>query len=186
MIDRSALALTVNTLTKKNFTLEIEGGITLSFHFDAKSFFHLLGLQYITDIPRVVSARNKASLVKQLLTDDVLFSQIQKSAHFGMIRRRVETLGKICDMLISDQCEIIVEFDPAKVPATKIKSKYLLYKRDMSNTYYLLGIATDGSGRYYPETYLVDSSKYYVANQTLLTCKIIVSEFTVGKSFKIT
>lgn len=174
MIDREALAKAIDLLSRNNFIIEAEGNIKIPLCFKSKAFFHLLGFQHIKDIPRVCNAKNKGSFIKEFLRDDVLVQQVQKSAYFEEVRPRIETFSRVCDMLISDQCEIIIEFDPSKLSSTKLRSRFLLYKTDDYTTYYLLGIAVDDNGAHYPETYIVEPSRYYVANQKLLSCKISV------------
>ena len=128
-------------------------------------------------MPHVAFAKNKASLIKQLLKSEMLFRQIQSSAHYAKIRPRIESFSLVTEMLLTDKCEIIIEFDKALAPEAKIKSCFLLYKTEDRTTYHILGIAMDDRGLYYPETYIVEASRYYVSGQTLLDCQITHREF---------
>lgn len=163
---------TIKTLLQKNFLLTLEDGRMIKFHFKPGYIFHLLGLHYLVDMPHISNAKNKAGIIKQLLREPKLSQQIQQSTHFGKIQERVYTFNKIVEMLLTDKCEIIVDFDKSQLPSCKLISKFLLYKTDDYCTYYILGFAPIGNETYYPETYIVENSKYYISGQKLLTCKI--------------
>ena len=167
----------MNALSRKNFTVAIEDGREVHFHFKPENFFHLLGLHKLTDLPHIYRAKNKAGIISQLKKDERLFSQIRHSTHYQEIRERVESFYKVREMLLTDKCEIIIDFDRSKAPETKIKSCFLLYKTADRLTYQLLGIAATEKGLYYPETYFVERTRYYVNGQTLLDCHISHREF---------
>lgn len=172
MLSRESLATAIAALSKRDFTIFIEDGRVVPFFFSQESFFHLLGLHYLADMQTISKPRSKSAVVRQLLKDERLFKTIQKSAYFPKVQARIEEFGRIVDMLISDTCEVIIDFDKSKVPSAKIESTLLLYKTDDHISYYLLGIMQGTDGRYYPETYLTEGSKYYVSGQQIWTCTI--------------
>lgn len=171
MIDIETLSKSINTLLGNNFIIHIEDGRAIPFCFKLAHFHHLLGLHYLDDMPDIKNAKNKSGLVKKLLKDPRLFSRIQRSSHFEKIRDRIEKFPIIVDMLISDRCKIIIDFDKSLLPATSIKSEFLLYKTEDYKCYHILGIASV-KNFYYPETFLVENSKYYVTGQKFLNCTI--------------
>ena len=177
MYEYETLINTIEALSKKNFTIAIEDGRELHFHFRTENFFHLIGLHKLTDLPHIYGAKNKAGIINQIKKDDRLFRQIQKSAHYSEIQERIESFYKVTEMLLTDKCEVIVDFDREKAPETKIASCFLLYKSSDRITYHLLGIASTDKGLLYPETYFVEKTKYYVNGQTLLDCHISHKEF---------
>lgn len=184
MINIEKLSKAIYVLSKKNFTAEIEDGTEIHLSFKPSNFYHLIGLQHLTDIPAVINAKNKGGLVKQLLKDDKLVKQVEKSAFFNSIRPRIETIDKLVEMLVSDRCEIIIDFDATILEATKLRSKYLLYKSEDNTTYFMLGIAQNQEGIYYPETYIVEPSKYYVSKQKILNCIISYEEFNSKAAYR--
>lgn len=167
----------IDDLLLKNFVIEIEDGQRVPFHFTVANIFHLLGLHYITDMPNISGAKNKGSLVNLLRKDERLFQQIKKSSQYEEVRARMESFSKISEMLLTDKCKIIIKFDKSLVPETTIKSCYLLYKTEDRNTYHILGLASKVNGIFYPETYFVEQSKYYVNGQELLNCQINYEDF---------
>lgn len=177
MPEYEQLIKAIDDLSLKNFCITLEDGRTIPFHFKPAYFFHLLGLHYITDMPHISAPKNKASLINQLKKDEKLFRQIKASSHYSNIRARIETFPNVVKMLLTDQCDIIIDFDRSLAPKAKISSCYLLYKTDDRTTYHILGIATNGKGLFYPETYIVEPSKYYVNGQKLLSCKISQAPF---------
>ena len=127
MSEYEALKNTIDALSKKNFTVKIEDGRELHFHFRTENFFHLIGLHKLTDLPHIYGAKNKAGIINQIKKDDRLFRQIQNSAHYDEIKERIETFYKVSEMLLTDKCEVIIDFDRKKAPETKIASCFLLY-----------------------------------------------------------
>lgn len=171
----------IHILLEKDYCITLEDGRIIEFFFKPGYFFHLLGLHYLTDIPNISNAKNKAGIVKRMLKDQSTAKQIQQSSHFYKIQERVNTFYKVSEMLLSDKCEIIVDFDKTLLPSCKLLSDFLLYKTEDYNTYYILGLSPDGNGLYYPETYIVEHSKYYISKQKLLSCEIKHTEHTKNK-----
>lgn len=180
MEDIETLSKVINTLLSKNFVMYIEDGRVVPFCFKPENIHHILGLQYLDDMLDIKNAKNKASFIKEFLRSARIFERIKRSAYFEKIKDRIEHLSVISDMLISDKCEVVIEFDSALLAFTTIKSKFLLYKTEDYKRYYILGIAKRGECTYYPETYLVENSKYYVSGQTTLSCIIECTEFKRG------
>ena len=162
---------TINALLKKQFTIHIEDGREVSFRFKKESFSHLLGLHYLTDLPQLANQPGRLAL-NTLEKDSRIFDSIRKSAHYEKVRDRMNSFTRITDMLLNDTCEVVVDFDKSKVPSAMIKSKFLLYKTDDHITYYILGIAESPKGGFYPETYFVENSRYYVSGQEHFNCAI--------------
>lgn len=135
-------------------------------------FFHLLGLHYLTDIPHISKAKNKAGIVNLLLKDSKFFGQIQRSSKYPKIQERIDTFSKVSEMLLTNKCQVVVDFDKTQLPSCQLLSKILLYKTDDHNTYHILGLAPKENSLYYPETYIVEHSKYYISGQKLLSCEI--------------
>lgn len=184
MSEYEQLINAINELSLKNFVITLEDGRVVPFHFKPAYFFHLLGLHYITDMPHISAPKNKAGLVNQLKKDERLFRQIKTSSHYHRVQDRIETFPTIVKMLLTDQCKIIVDFDKRLAPDAKISSCFLLYRTEDRVTYHILGIASNGKGLYYPETYFVEPSKYYVNGQKLLDCQITQAPFVYKRNRK--
>lgn len=181
MTDIEQIKKTVNALLRKNFTIKIEDGTIVVFHFRMSHFHHLLGLHYLSDLPNISKPKYVDEPVKRLLSGDITLSDLQKSVSFGKIEKRMEYFPLLENMLVGNSCKIIIDFEPSLVPSTHIKSKYLLYKTDNHITYYLFGIALLDGQKYYPETFFVEPSKYYISGQKLLECSIEASEYLARK-----
>lgn len=177
MIHRETLNSTISTLMHKNFAILLEDGREVQFHFRRDSFHHLLGLQYLDDFPHISKPKDKNGIVKALIRDNNLVHQIERSINYPSIEKRINNFYRVVDMLISDKCEIIIDFDKTLVPSTRVESEFFLYKTEDYQTYYMLGIAKDKRGIYYPETYIVENSKYYITGQNLFICTILHKDF---------
>ena len=181
MTDIDKVAAAIQSLLGKDYTLEIENGAVVRFKFQMYNFYHLLGLHYLTDLPDVARNRHIDEVVKKVLNGKIPLSHLQKSLYFNKIESRISNLHLLREMLICDACQIVVNFDPGLLPKSSIKSEYLLFRREGMCTYYLFGIAHDDSGRYYPETFFVEPSRYYISGQELLNCSISYTVYTSGK-----
>lgn len=181
MIDIEAINQTIHILKRSNFRISIEDGTVFTLRFQTAQFYHLLGLHYLVDLPDMSNNGRSDEIIKRLLDGRITLSYLQKSAFFGKIAARLEHFSLLADMLVANRCKIIVDFDPSLI-TTQIKSRYLLYKTDSSHSiYYLFGIACTPRGVFYPETFFVEPSRYYVSEQNLLDCVIDVEEFQSKK-----
>lgn len=176
MIEIEKIQNTVYALMHSDFNIRIENGVSFPLRFRQFHFFHLLGFHYLTDLPNISQSKRKEEVIKRFLKNGITLADLRKSKHFHKIEKRLESFDCLADMLINGNCKIIIDFDPSLVNKTLIHSKYILYITDDYNTYKLFGVARAKNGEYYPETFFVESSKYYITGQNLLSCSITCIE----------
>lgn len=172
MIDVEKIKQAIDMLLHKDFVITIEDGTVIEFNFQLYNFHHLLGFQKLKDQPSIAKSKHPDEVVKRFMNGKISLGSLQKSSSFHLIEARMEYFPLIAEMLITDKCKIIVDFDATLVKSTIVKSKYFLYKTDDHVTYKLFGLAPLKKSKFYPETFLVEPSKYYVSEQIQLDCTI--------------
>lgn len=139
-------ALQYNKL--KDITYEIilgrkEKAYRLMLHFPAESFFHLAGLQHLTDI--TFPSQNKERIFKDILAGKITEETIRKSVFYekNFVNERLLYLGILQEMLESNSVVFLINpKDYARY--TKIKADYLFtYKYlEMNELYFFSFIET--------------------------------------------
>ena len=166
-------------LSKRKYKITIENGVAFVLTFDKSRYHHLVGYHYLTDLSGISEPPyGKKRFYRQLKNHKITEEEITKSELFIHIAERVEIFGYIEEIVSASDCKIIVEFDKRKADSD-IEARFFLYKRDGNPlnrepvTYYALFIGYDAlENSYYPATYVVEHSKKYINEQTMLNCKI--------------
>lgn len=70
--------------------------MTIKIYFGAKHFHHLIGLQYLTDLP--VHTMNTKNAFKQILDGKITYKDISKSKHFKKIENRLFCMEYLSDL----------------------------------------------------------------------------------------
>ena len=154
-------------LINKDYVFTVENDIKFTIHFTAENFYHLLGLEKLTD---VVQLKNKqpARVYKQILSETIKSGTIQKSNLYHLIENRIKNFEHIKDFLHYEKSnKIIIDFNARKLPfKTKLhNTKFMLYKH-IDTTYLHLTI---GNKRIlYPETFIVEYGSQYISGQKML------------------
>ena len=149
-----------------DYTFTVDCGFSITVAFRARYFYHLVGLQYLTDIAQLDKTRQNnsaAGIYKKILNGRITHDLIRKSEFYNMIDERLSHFIDLGDVICS---KLIVDFDYTKLPKTDLLSKYLLY-RQYENGYAILGLRYDWQNDIYvPETFIFEHSDYYIKEQT--------------------
>lgn len=173
-------------LINKNYILTLENDIKIEIPFKAHHFYHLIGLQYLTDDivqVRKTPTQTATSIYRSIKKEHITYDDISKSKYIGKIQDRILNFPNIKDVLSH---KIIIDFDPTKVERTSVKAKYILYK-PYERTYLHLFLAADDN-IFYPESFIYEPSNYYISGQNLLDIKdveILTSENNTKKKIYI-
>lgn len=81
---------------------------TLFLHFPPETFFHLIGLQHLTDI--TFPSTNKERILKEILKKNLTYSSLQKSVFFeeNFIEERISNLHLLEEMLDSNTVTYLI------------------------------------------------------------------------------
>lgn len=165
-----------------NYTFVLECKIDITVAFRSINYYHLAGLQYLTDIAQVDKTRKNNSVIniyKNILKGKITQDVIEKSSYYKKIEDRLKYFCKMDDVIYS---KVIVDFDYTKVPKTEILSKYLLY-RQYEDGYAMLGLKYDFKNDIYvPETFMFSEHDYYIKDQISYDIKDVICNSLKNKN----
>lgn len=109
---------------------------TIQLHFPPESFFHLAGLQHLTDI--TFPSKNKERIYKEILKHNLTLQDIQKSIFFDdyYIEERLNDFMFLEQLLDSNSVTYLIN-NKRYIQYTKIKSDYLCERNINSDIIYL-------------------------------------------------
>lgn len=163
-------------LRKYQYRIRIENGLEIVLRFSRERYHHLAGFQHLTDLNDIANPRSKQQFYNSLKKGKISADRIKKSCQYDAIRERIESFGKIEEILAAGEGKIIVEFDNSKTDSV-IQAKFHLYRREGDSfkgeaVYFTLFIDCENSSKYYPVTYVVEHSNMYMRDQVLYDCTI--------------
>lgn len=154
-------------LIDKKYIFTLENNIKFTLFFTAENFYHLLGLEKLSDIAQFKNLSPR-KIYKDILSGKITQQIIQNSKHFNLIADRINFFYTINSLLdIQKSNKIIVDFDHTKLNfRSKLNNtKYILYRREDENVCHLTIGKQD---KLYPETFMVEKSNIYLSEQTML------------------
>lgn len=171
---------TYEKLRKCKYHIKIENGMEFDLLFGKQNFHHLIGLQHLTDKPRIAKPMEPQKKFYNTLAGSVALQQeILSSRKYKLIQERVENFNKLVDILQSGEAKIIVAFDPGKTPTQQIEAEFMLFDRghDLMDksadiVFYHLFMDYNTPNKYCPITYIVEHSNMYMNDQDFLNCSI--------------
>ena len=160
-------AVLYNELLGKKYIFTLEGNLKIAFEFTPSNFYHLLGLEKLTDIDQIKKAK-PGKVFKGILSGSISEQIIKNSKHYSLIQNRIEYFDNLPDLIrYNESNKIIIDFDINKLSfKSKLSNtKYILYKRTNNRICHL----TIGQRKVlYPETYIIENSGLYLSEQTML------------------
>lgn len=178
--------LKYNELMKYNYTYKLDGGITFTLKFKKEDLPHLLGLHKLIDyniFKQLADKKHVAGKIYKMIAEkdkanSITYDYISKSQFFNVISNRIDNFHSIKDLLFS---QVIINFDNSKID-TKLESNVILFEKK-TNKYLHLCIVNKNH-KTYPETFIVESSNYYVKDQDRRLVKNIEIEDFKAKTTK--
>lgn len=122
---------------------------TLMLHFPAESFYHLVGLQHLTDI--TFPSQNRERIFKEILQRNITMETLKKSVFFeeNFISERIENLYLI-ENIISTNDGISYRINPKDyIKYTTIQADYLFeYKKVIPQIFYFFSVIEKSNPRF--------------------------------------
>ena len=132
----------------------------LSFH--KEDFFHLAGLQYLDDIPKLRSSRE--IVFNNICTDEKFRNYVLSSQYLEKIQDRMKHLSKLEDILDSNE----TVFKIYQLHYSKIKADYILLNEAVSYKLYIFIKQVDNNN-FICNSFFSNDNKDYVSKQTKMT-----------------
>lgn len=174
-MDELKLAATAySNLLNKEYSIEFSNKQTVRFVFKAGNFFHLAGLNHLTDLDITYQPIRATKIYKRILNGEITWNYLTCSRFFDSdARARVSCISRIPEVLMPGGLAVF-GFDKNICRAhVKFHSDILFYKDDNHDFFITLGIAQDSVGPYhYPETLFYRFGSEYIRNQT----KVVITD----------
>lgn len=152
----------------------------LMLHFPAKSFFHIAGLQHLTDLD--FGTKSKAFIFKKILDKEITISDLQESVFYEEwnIENRIANIGLILDMIELGKAKYLINRNVYKA-YTKIKADYLMEYDIDQCIFYLFSLIVQNNPDFANECVCcsffrkerVDFTKGSISTKVLLIEKIL-------------
>ncbi len=148
------------TAKKKKVTLEI------TLYFRKEHFFHLVGLNKLTDIQ--VLRNNKTKIFEKILNGKITYEIIKKSVHFNDMAECLEYFPSLENIL--DDYELMIKFNSNKTKS-KIKAKYIIYfiRNDIVIHYFVDESIEEN--KYFGRTFFTRKDKAYLCDNPYVIIK---------------
>ena len=138
--------------------------IKLTVEFQKRHFFHLAGLQYLKDLPRIAFSTER--IFERLESGEISSSYIESAKTYSFIKQRIEYLPKLQD--IFDSNDTIFRYNPALQAFSVIEADFLM-KNTMANMNLFTFLSKDKNGKYFCKSFFPDNKKDYAERQTKWT-----------------
>ena len=167
------LALITDALQEFNKLLDIEYELVLGrknktvklvVEFKKMHFFHLAGLQYLKDLPRL--AFSTEVVFDQIESGIISPSYIESSINYSFIEQRLLFLPKLQD--IFDSNDTIFRYNPALQAFSVIEADFLM-KNTTNNVNLFTFLAKEKGGKFFCKSFFPDNKKDYAEGQTRWT-----------------
>lgn len=147
--------------------------------FEKIHFHHLIGLQYLTDLPQM--KRKRDVIFDEIINGQITVETIQKSSFYTEIEQRLNDFLLFEKLL--DSNDIIFKFHPNKSGFSGINADYLMKTIYDFRTNYIFLKNYDNSDSKYCNSFFFNNSNDYTRNQITMT--VLYKEkidLTTGKS----
>lgn len=137
--------------------------VELRITFDEKDCFHLMGLQYLKDRPKLNKARDK--IFYQILNNNINSDYLEESLNFPQIKERIRLFPHLEEIL--DSNETIFKYSEIFDGTSRIKADFLLSNKIYNKVVYLF--LSKDKEFYFCRSFFPKTSRDYTLNQTAWT-----------------
>jgi len=149
--------------------------VSLKVEFHKAHFFHIAGLQHLTDLPRLKLLTE--SVYNLLESGGISASYIESSRNYDSIKERISLLPKLEQ--IFDSNDTVFKYNPALQAFSVIQAEFLL-KNEIEKMPIFVFLSKNKNGKYFCKSFFPDKRKDYSEGQTKWTVlfkkKILKSE----------
>lgn len=151
--------------TEYHFILGRKGiAVSLRISFHKKDCFHLMGLQYLMDIPEL--KRDRGRVFDEIGTQKISKERLESSFFYHKIEQRIDKLPLL--ETIFDSNETIFKYNANQNIHSKIQADYLM-KNNLSGENIYVFLSSDKSGKYFCRSFFPEGIRDYTKNQASWT-----------------
>lgn len=138
--------------------------VSLTIEFQNYHFFHLAGLQYLQDLPRLFIPAEE--VYNQIESGKLPVSYIESSKNYNYIKGRVDYLPSL--EYIFDSNDTIFKYNPALQAFSVIEADFLL-RNEINKVPIFVFLAKGKNEKYFCKTFFPQGKKDYTERQTKWT-----------------
>ena len=138
--------------------------VNLVIEFQKMHFFHLVGLQYLNDLPRLAFAAE--TIFEQLKNGDVSKDYIESSRNYNFIEKRVAYIPRLEE--IFDSNDTIFRYNSTLQAFSVIEADFLM-KNKIENTNLFTFLSKGKNGKHFCKSFFPEDKKDYAEKQTRWT-----------------
>lgn len=168
MDNLKSAALVFNGLlaVKYKIILGKRGNLTeFSIGFEKEDFFHLIGLQYLRDIPQL--KKNRGIIFDKIISGEITESLISKSSFYEDIRQRIIDFIAFEELL--DSNELVFKYARNRATFSNILAEYLLKTRYNCRTSYIFLDRSNDRSDKFCRSFFFNENNNYTLNQIAMT-----------------
>ncbi|MCD8131967.1 MAG: PBECR4 domain-containing protein [Lachnospiraceae bacterium] len=136
----------------------------INISFDKRDCYHLMGLQYLTDIPKL--RKDRKIIFDKIAAGEISQNQIEASSFYGKITDRILYLPVLEEMI--DRNDTIFKYRKNANAYSKIEADFLLENEIMGRILYLFLSRSQGED-YFCRSFFPKLSMDYANNQASWT-----------------
>ena len=159
----------------------------LMLHFTEESFYHLAGLQHLTDL--TFPSKNKERIYKEILRGKITNEMLKKSVFYDkwFIEERLTNLYRLKDMVETNSTTYLIN-QKLYSQYTKIKADYLCEQNFLNGIFYLFFIIEKNYPKFKNECKASSFFKKHNIDYTKGTSKttiLLIEKIVDGRTLKI-
>ena len=132
----------------------------LKIHFLTQDFYHLLGLQHLTDIERFFNSSEEFFI--SCLNAENNWQFLYQSPHFNQIQERIKSVPYLEDLMDSDN--LVFQYIEKNNPYSHIRADYLISGMHNNQEFYIF-LTKEDSDNYFATSFFPKGETSYTLRQ---------------------
>lgn len=133
--------------------------------FEKADFFHLVGLQYLKDLPQL--KKNRELIFDKIVADEITTCDISKSQFYKDIEQRIKDFALFENLL--DSNELVFKYSKNRSSFSNIKAEYFLKTLFDNRTNYIFIDSSNGRENKLCVSFFFNDCNNYAENQITMT-----------------
>lgn len=139
--------------------------VELYIRFGEKDCFHLMGLQYLTDMPNL--SRDRGKIFHEIKEKKITQKQVESSDHYHKIAGRIELLPHLEDLF--DSNDTVFKYNERMNAFSMIQADYLMKNRIQDKNVFLFLAKGRETEYYFCRSFFPEGKMDYTKNQASWT-----------------
>lgn len=146
--------------------------------FEKEDFFHLIGLQYLRDIPQL--KKNRGTIFDKIIAGEITETFVSKSSFYKDIEQRVIDFSLFEELL--DSNELVFKYSFNRSTFSDIRAEYLMKTTYEERTNYIFIDKSDARTDKFCRSFFFNEENDYTQNHITMSLLYKEKIFADGKS----